>query len=245
MSLAKPIETDATLADVRRMAARCRTPEQFRALLNALPAYLPFNGLICGWGYPGSYSIGFVLNHGVPREFVRWFLSRGMLPRSPMFREWMRVRRPQLLADVMKRRRYGPEHVKLIERYNLLHTLGGGTLGRQHWVYFAMTMASEAEGRAHLERFRRLLPALSAALRRACPRPLLTRRERAILERRAMGESIKRIAGDLSIAERTVRMHLTQAKRKLYTDDLVNAVVIAVRSGMLDETWRELRLVRR
>jgi predicted transcriptional regulator len=56
-----------------------------------------------------------------------------------------------------------------------------------------------------------------------------------------MGDSIKRIAAELAISERTVRMHLTHVKRKLYTDDLVNAVVIAVRSGMIDETWRELR----
>jgi hypothetical protein len=45
----------------------------------------------------------------------------------------------------------------------------------------------------------------------------------------------------LSIADRTVRMHLTHIKRKLHTDDLVNAVVIAVRSGMIDQEWRELR----
>jgi hypothetical protein len=36
-------------------------------------------------------------------------------------------------------------------------------------------------------------------------------------------------------------MHLQRIKKKLYTDDLVNAVVIAVRSGMLDQTWKEWR----
>ncbi len=36
-------------------------------------------------------------------------------------------------------------------------------------------------------------------------------------------------------------MHLQRIKRKLYTDDLLNAVVIAVKSGMLDQTWKEWR----
>jgi DNA-binding CsgD family transcriptional regulator len=35
------------------------------------------------------------------------------------------------------------------------------------------------------------------------------------------------------ISQRTVSEHLQQIKKKLYTDDLVNAVVIAMRSGML------------
>ncbi|MGH7229278.1 MAG: LuxR C-terminal-related transcriptional regulator, partial [Nitrospiraceae bacterium] len=62
-----------------------------------------------------------------------------------------------------------------------------------------------------------------------------------ILERRAMGEIIKQIATAQGISGRTVRMHLQRIKKKLYTDDLVNAVVIAVRGGMLDQTWKEWR----
>ena len=54
-----------------------------------------------------------------------------------------------------------------------------------------------------------------------------------MLKRRAMGEIIKQIAVAEGISERTVRQHLVHIKRKLYTDDLVNAVVIAVKSGML------------
>ena len=55
-----------------------------------------------------------------------------------------------------------------------------------------------------------------------------------------MGELIKQIAAAQGISERTVRMHLQRIK-KLYTDDLVNAVVIAVRSGMLAPLWKEWR----
>jgi DNA-binding CsgD family transcriptional regulator len=70
---------------------------------------------------------------------------------------------------------------------------------------------------------------------------LLTAREQAILDRRAMGDLIKQIAAAQAISERTVRMHLQRIKKKLYTDDLVNAVVIAVSSGMLDRVWKEWR----
>ena len=56
-----------------------------------------------------------------------------------------------------------------------------------------------------------------------------------------MGELLKQIAAAQGISERTVRMHLQRIKKKLYTDDLVNAVVIAVRSGMLDRVWKEFR----
>jgi DNA-binding NarL/FixJ family response regulator len=78
-------------------------------------------------------------------------------------------------------------------------------------------------------------------LRQSCPRPLLTAREQAILDHRAMGDLIKQIASAQGISERTVRMHLQRIKKKLYTDDLVNAVVIAVSSGMLDRVWKEWR----
>ena len=52
-----------------------------------------------------------------------------------------------------------------------------------------------------------------------------------------MGEIMKQIAAAEGISERTVRQHLQRIKKKLYTDDLVNAVVIAVKSGMLFPPW--------
>jgi len=54
-----------------------------------------------------------------------------------------------------------------------------------------------------------------------------------------MGEIVKQIAVAEGISERTVREHLQHIKRKLYTDDLVNAVVIAVKSGMLLSPWKK------
>ena len=67
---------------------------------------------------------------------------------------------------------------------------------------------------------------------------LLTKRETAVLERRAMGEITKQIGMSEGISQRTVREHFQRIKKKLYTDDLINAVVIAVKSGMLLPTGR-------
>ena len=109
----------------------------------------------------------------------------------------------------------------------------GGLASADYYVTLAAAMASTQDGRAHLKLYETIVPWLVQASQRAYPRTLLTKRETAILERRAMGEITKQIAGAEGISERTVREHLQQIKKKLYTDDLVNAVVIAIRSGML------------
>jgi hypothetical protein len=48
-----------------------------------------------------------------------------------------------------------------------------------------------------------------------------------------MDQIVKQIAAAEGMSEPTVREHLEEIKRKLCTDDLVNAVVIAVKTGML------------
>ena len=232
-----------SLHELTAAASRCRTPKQFRKLLSSLETILPYRNLICGWGYPHSASIGFLFNHSFPIEFVRWFLARGLIWKSPVFKEWLRTNKTQIWLDVAKRQRrqFDPELLVRLKTLNLQYSLNGGLLSQDLWVFFAINMASEKSCRAHAKRFETIVPVLAEALKRACPRPLLTERERAILERRAMGELIKQIAAALEISERTVRMHLQRIKKKLYTDDLVNAVVIAVRSGMLAPSWKEWR----
>jgi len=233
----------ASVQELKASALRCHTPKQFRTLLTSLQTVLPYQNLACGWGYPASSTIGFFYNHSYPREFVRWYLTKGMLKNGPVFHEWLRTNKAQVTADVMRRmaNQVDPELLERVERLNLQYTLGGGLLTQDLWVYFAVNMDSEQSCRTHLKRFQMLVPILSQALTRACPRPLLTKREITILERRSMGELIKQIAVAQGISDRTVRMHLQRIKKKLYTDDLVNAVVIAVRSGMLDQTWKEWR----
>jgi len=223
-------------------AVRCRTPKRFRQLLASLKDLLPYRNLVCGWGYPPG-SIGFVFNHGFPTEFLRWYLTKGMIRRGPVFQEWLRTKRTEIWLDAAKRLKdqFDPELLDRILKFDLQYSLSGGSVSEDLWVHFTVNMGSEESCRRYLKPFRRLVPLLCRALQQSCPRPLLSVREQAILDRRAMGDLIKQIAAGQGISERTVRMHLQRIKKKLYTDDLVNAVVIAVSSGMLDRIWKEWR----
>lgn len=61
----------------------------------------------------------------------------------------------------------------------------------------------------------------------------LTTREREVLALVAEGCSNKIVAAHLSIAERTVKSHLTKIMTKLQASDRTHAVVTAVRLGWL------------
>lgn len=221
-------------------AERCRTPKQFRDLVKQLQDVLPYQSFICSWGYVEGHKIGFIYHNNFPTDYLRWWLTKGMAVKSPLIREWFRTKRVQIWTDVAHRFADGftPEHRERVIKSGLQHSVSGGWIGRELYVFCGIVMPSEESCRASVKPFRLLLPSLCKALKQACPRPLLTQREITILERRVMGEAIKHIAAEEGIARRTVTMHLQRVKKKLYTDDLVNAIVIAVRAGMIDESWK-------
>lgn len=67
----------------------------------------------------------------------------------------------------------------------------------------------------------------------ASTRPL-TRREREILEHAALGMSNRQIGEQLSIAEQTVKNHLSSAMKKLSLHDRTQAVVLALGNGLIN-----------
>lgn len=235
----------ASLHELKVSAIRCRTPKQFRALCTELQTVIPYKNLVCTWGNPSRGAVGFIFNHSFPVPFLRWYLAKGLgtKSQSPIFREWLRTKKTVMWFDAAQRLKHqmDAELMERVKQEHLQYNISGGLVRRDLWISFRINMGSESSCRTHLKLFRNIVPVLARALKRAYPRPLLTERETAILERRAMGEIIKQIAAAQGISERTVRMHLQRIKKKLYTDDLVNAVVIAVRSGMLDQTWKEWR----
>lgn len=214
-------------------AKHCRTPKQFRALTQRLHELLPYHYFICAWGYLEGHKIGFIYNNNFSTDFLRWFLSKGMMPQDPLIQEWFRTKRVQVWSEVARRYPDGisPEYWQRAINAGLQHSLGGGLIEGGLFIFCSVGMASKDMCLASIEPFRRLLPDLCKALRQACPRPLLTQREMAILERRAMGEAIKRIAAEEAISQRTVYMHLQRIKKKLYTDDLVNALSSRYEAG--------------
>ena len=216
-------------------AHRCHTPKQFHELLERLRIFIPYEKFAGAWGYPSRNTLRFLFNHSFPVEFLRWHLTTGAMWTSPAFQEWLRLNKVMLWVDAAKRakKQLDPELVRRITEANLQYMLCGGVASPERFVLFTAAMPSARTGRAHLKHFQAVVPWLVRASQRAYPHTLLTKRQTAILERRAMGQIPKQIAAAEGISEATVREHLEQIKHKLCTDDLVNAVVIAVKSGML------------
>jgi len=154
-----------------------------------------------------------------------------MLWMDPAFLEWLRTGQPLVWFDYTS-----PELLEQAMMFHVQYAIIGGLARGDTWAGFALNMETEESARKHLEQFQMIIRALSEALMRAYPRPLLSERQTSILERRAMGEITKQIAAGEGISERTVRKHLQHIKTKLYTDDLVNAVVIADKIGMIGRT---------
>ena len=224
-----------SIQGLKAEARRCQTPKQFRELLERLRAFIPFQKFFGLWGYPSRTTIRFIFNQGFSRDLIRWRLTTGALWTSPLFQEWLRTKRTILWCDAVKhlKAQFDPELLTRMKQAGAQCALCGGFASPNYYVLFAAVMPSAASGRAHLKQFGSIVPFLVQASQRAYPRALLTKRETAILERRAMGEITKQIAMAEGISERTIREHFQRIKKKLYTDDLVNAVVIAVKSGML------------
>ena len=225
----------AALAELKTEARRCQTPKQFRELLKHLRAFIPYSKFAGSWGYPSRTTVRFIFNQGFSRDLIRWRLTTGALWTSPLFQEWLRTKRTILWCDAVKRLKaqFDPELLRRMKQAGAQYALCGGFASPDYYVLFAAAMPSAASGRAHLKQFESIVPLLVQASQRAYPRGLLTKRETAVLERRAMGEITKQIGLAEGISERTVREHFQHIKKKLYTDDLLNAVVIAVKSGML------------
>jgi DNA-binding NarL/FixJ family response regulator len=70
--------------------------------------------------------------------------------------------------------------------------------------------------------------------------PSLTERELEVIKALAQGKSNKEIARDLGISEKTVRNHTSNIYRKLHIFDRTQAVIYAVRRGLVDLEQPEL-----
>jgi DNA-binding NarL/FixJ family response regulator len=64
--------------------------------------------------------------------------------------------------------------------------------------------------------------------------PSLTERELEVIKALAQGRSNKEIARDLDISEKTVRNHTSNIYKKLHIFDRAQAVIYAVRRGLVD-----------
>jgi two-component system nitrate/nitrite response regulator NarL len=70
-------------------------------------------------------------------------------------------------------------------------------------------------------------------LRKADDRPVLSPREREILNRFAAGESVPAIAGEMHLSQSTVKTHARHLYEKLGVCDRAAAVAVAMRRGLI------------
>ena len=71
--------------------------------------------------------------------------------------------------------------------------------------------------------------------------PPLTERELEVIRALAQGMSDRQIAGSLGISEKTVRNHTSSIYRKLHIFDRTQAVIYAIREGVIDVEELEYR----
>jgi DNA-binding CsgD family transcriptional regulator len=221
------------------VADRCRTPKHFRSLLEQhLRRLIPYSSFAATWGSPETRTLSYIFHYKLPLNFVRWYLTTGAQWNNPIFQDRVQSKRSAAYVWADEARRLNvaetnPEWFRRMYESGMEYAVVGGPVSPIHYIAICAVMPSEESARHHLPIFEEVLPWIVEASQRAYPRTLLTARETAVLTRRAHGELGKQIAAAEGVTERTVRKHLENIKKKLYTDDLLNAVVIASHSGMI------------
>jgi DNA-binding CsgD family transcriptional regulator len=227
--MAKP-----TLKSIQEYAVLCRTPRQFKRLLESVRSLIPYRGIACVLINPVTLRIVHMVDVDYPRRYIAWYLANGMCRKDPIFQEWLRTQKPQVSSEVMQRlrHRFDAEHIKRIEEFHLHHEMQGGIIEQDRAAFFVMILNSDAQVKAHLRTFEQLITPLFRALTNSYRYPMLTDRKKTILLWRAQGKLPRQIAGELEISERTVKLHLEEIRKKLYASDLVSAVWIAGQIGI-------------
>ncbi len=220
---------------VQESASRCRTPRQFNSLLQQLRTCIPYRQLVAASGNAITYGVGHIVDVDFPHKFLGWYFSHGLHRTDPSVREAIRRGEPLLKSELIRRMpdQFDPDLLKKIHELQLQYGMVGAGVVQQRFLFFELTMNTEDEARAHIGSFAKLLPPLCRAFQDSHKYPPLTSRKRMILMWRAYGRPVKQIADALGISPRTVKMHLEEIRRKLYAEDLVNAVWIAGQMGLI------------
>jgi LuxR family transcriptional regulator, quorum-sensing system regulator BjaR1 len=196
-------------------------------------------------GVPRSSACmpGAVLAHRIPLELFRLYVERRYADVDPVVRMLRRTTEPFRWLDVVyhpERERRAAEVMALVADFGLSQGFfvptpsAGGTYGN---VWMAgPTPELNARNRPALHIM--ALYAFDRVHRLVGPLPdrrqPLTAREREVLAWTAAGKSAWEIGEILSIGKRTVDEHAQTAVRKLGAANKIQAVVFAIRDGLID-----------
>jgi DNA-binding CsgD family transcriptional regulator len=221
---------------IKRNFTDCHTPDQFKKLLKQLREIIPYRHLVCGWGYLHSCTVVHIVDIDYPKNFLQWYLTSGVLRKDPVLQQWLRAQKPLKWLDVSRQKaeEIDVEYMNKVAEFQLQYTFVGGAVDNDIASYFSLSMQSEEDCQMYIETFADLIPFLSQALRRSYLHPFFTPRKKTILKLVSQGYSHKEIATRLGISLRTVKMHIEDIRKKLYAENLKNAITIALRIGVLD-----------
>jgi LuxR family quorum sensing-dependent transcriptional regulator len=183
-----------------------------------------------------------VLAHRIPPELFKLYVERRYADVDPVMRMLRRTTKPFKWLDVpydREHERRGAEVMALVAEFGLAQALfvptpsPGGTFGNVWMAGRTPEMTPRSGPALHimaLYAFDRLYRLIGPKPDR---RPPLTAREREVLAWTASGKSAWEIGEILGIAKRTVDEHAQTAVRKLGAANKVQAVVFAIRDGLI------------
>jgi len=222
--------------EFRGIAKKCHTPVQFKNLIRKFSGFIPYTRFIYGWGYHREFLIAFWGHDLCPEDYLDYYMEEGVLRVDPLFNKWLRTRRCQNL-DTLLQTKYGKNvdrrYLSKTKDAGLLHTLAGGAIEGEWTAFFAVALATESAGKKYFGNFRPCVPLLSEALRKAYPKPKLTRREWKVLNLLSLGYIQKEISEKLLIEEVTVQARLRAIRKKLHAGNNENAVRKGIATGLL------------
>lgn len=216
--------------DVIGTSLTIETPEQFCAWAQSdLQHIFPHGMLICGIGLIENQgaTIQHLLTCNFSPEYIKTLQKAGGMSASPVFREWLKTRRPVLFE-------LAAQHIQTAWLDNFKHhdlqnmaAHGQCDLSGNTTSYFSFSRIPGKLTQRHVQLLEMLLPHLHVALVRAfkgakqlTQKPVatestLTAREQEILQWLSSGRTNQEIALQLNISENTVKNHVQRVLAKL------------------------------
>lgn len=192
----------------------------------------------------GEITPADILVNTRPRTWVNEYLAHGFLADDPILAYSTTASQPFAWQEALSAKELTPAEIRVMN-HSADHGICDGlvipifeTTGRIAMVSLAgHRMDTDPEARSRLTLAAVYLHNRLAALRCPPPRPKiqLTSREREILKWIASGKSDWQIGQILDISQKTVNYHVENTKRKFGVATRIQAIVAALRSGILDD----------
>lgn len=197
---------------------------------------------------PAGADMSFVLARAAPEEWVKHYAAQRYHEIDPVLQQVPNRRIPFFWSDLLKEAKLSVKQRALLEESREHGMQGGisipvhGPSGEAYVISLARSTGA-GDDRALIAPLHTLGVNffLNFSSRIARPEPQrtvarLTDRERECLSWSANGKSAWAISQIIGVSENTVNFHLKSAMKKLGTSNRVQAVAIAVRTGLIHPT---------